>query len=164
MCLLSSRNLSIAQPGLTSLSLSLAVNTRLEGSENVNRCTFVLRPDRPDVLKWWCSMKESTPRSIMFSQRWLWVLFLWYNIVLSVENDRNFGGICRVHLQNKRLSQTVLATASRWFLAWLIIRPWRWKLHVPPKLWLTFKWLHCVLSEKIELFETSMFLLRFKQE
>jgi hypothetical protein len=30
-------------------------------------------------------------------------------------------------------SELCLLPASRWFLAWLILRPWRWKLHVPRK-------------------------------
>jgi hypothetical protein len=34
--------------------------------------------------------------------------------------------------------------ASRWFLAWLILRPWRWSRHVPPKYRLTW-WDNAVL-------------------
>jgi hypothetical protein len=41
---------------------------------------------------------------------------------------------------------------SRWFLARLIPRPWRWRRHVPPKRRLTFNGLHFVISQKIELF------------
>jgi hypothetical protein len=40
--------------------------------------------------------------------------------------------------------------ASRWFLTWFILRPWRWKRHVLPKRRFTFKGLHCVISHKIE--------------
>jgi hypothetical protein len=35
------------------------------------------------------------------------------------------------------------------FLFRLVLRPWRWRLHVPPKLWLTFNGLHGVVSQKI---------------
>jgi hypothetical protein len=41
---------------------------------------------------------------------------------------------------------------SRWFLARLILRPWRWRRHVPQKRRLTFKGLHGVISQNIELF------------
>jgi hypothetical protein len=38
-----------------------------------------------------------------------------------------------------------LLSASRWFIAWFSLRPWRWKTHVPPKHRLTFNGLHdCV--------------------
>jgi hypothetical protein len=42
-----------------------------------------------------------------------------------------------------------------WFLAWLILWPWRWTRYVPPKRWLTFSGLHGVISQKIELFNDS---------
>jgi hypothetical protein len=38
------------------------------------------------------------------------------------------------------------------FLAWLILQPWRWRRHVPPKRRLTFNGLHGVLSQKIQSF------------
>jgi hypothetical protein len=37
------------------------------------------------------------------------------------------------------------------FLAWLILRPWRWRRHVPLKSWLIFNGLHGVISPKTEL-------------
>jgi hypothetical protein len=40
--------------------------------------------------------------------------------------------------------------ASLWLLAWLILRPWRWRRNVPPKRLLTFNWLYCVTSQKTE--------------
>jgi hypothetical protein len=40
---------------------------------------------------------------------------------------------------------------SHWFLAWLILRPWRWRLYVPLKHRLTFNRLHGVISQKIVL-------------
>jgi hypothetical protein len=45
-----------------------------------------------------------------------------------------------------------LLPASHWFLAWLVLRPWRLWLHVPPNRRLTFNGLHGILSQKIELF------------
>jgi hypothetical protein len=49
-------------------------------------------------------------------------------------------------------SEVILLPASRWFLACIILRPWRWKLYFPPKHRLTFSELHGVISQKIELF------------
>jgi hypothetical protein len=40
---------------------------------------------------------------------------------------------------------------SRWFLARLILRPWRWRLYVPPKRRLTFNGLHGTILQKIKL-------------
>jgi hypothetical protein len=48
--------------------------------------------------------------------------------------------------------QSFLLSASCWFLASLILWPWRSKRHVPPKRWLTFKELHDIILQKIELF------------
>jgi hypothetical protein len=41
-------------------------------------------------------------------------------------------------------------SASRWFLSWLILWPWRWKRHVPLKRQLTFSGLHGVIAQKLE--------------
>jgi hypothetical protein len=41
---------------------------------------------------------------------------------------------------------------SRWFIAWLILRPWRWKRNVSLKRRLNFNGLHGVIAQKIELF------------
>jgi hypothetical protein len=35
-----------------------------------------------------------------------------------------------------------------WLLAGFILRPWRWRRHVPPKSWLSFSGLHTVMSPK----------------
>jgi hypothetical protein len=42
-----------------------------------------------------------------------------------------------------------LPFASFWFLAWLILRPWRWRRHVLPKRQSTFNGLHGVIAQKI---------------
>jgi hypothetical protein len=44
----------------------------------------------------------------------------------------------------------ILLPASRLFLAWLILRPWRWRWQVPPKLLLTFNRFRGLISQKIE--------------
>jgi hypothetical protein len=46
---------------------------------------------------------------------------------------------------------SVLHLLSRWFLARLILRPWRWRRYVSPKRRLTFNGLHGVISQKIVL-------------
>jgi hypothetical protein len=45
-----------------------------------------------------------------------------------------------------------LLPASRCFLACLIIRPWIWRRHIPPKRRLNFNRLHGVIQQKIDLF------------
>jgi hypothetical protein len=39
-----------------------------------------------------------------------------------------------------------------YLFSWLIIQPWRWRRHIPPKRQLTFNGLQNVISQKIELF------------
>jgi hypothetical protein len=41
------------------------------------------------------------------------------------------------------------------FLAWLILRPWRWSLNVSPKRRLILDKLHCVISHKIDVSATT---------
>jgi hypothetical protein len=55
---------------------------------------------------------------------------------------------------------SVKAGASRALFAWLILRPWRWSRHVPPKRRLIFNRLCGVLSQKIELFIAIVVCLR----
>jgi hypothetical protein len=42
-----------------------------------------------------------------------------------------------------------------WFLAWLVLQPWRWSQHDPLKRWLNFNELHGVLYQKTKLFITT---------
>jgi hypothetical protein len=59
---------------------------------------------------------------------------------------------------NRRFGETRRSAChlySRWFFARLILRPWRWKRHVPQKRRLTFNGLHGVISQKIEGFITA---------
>jgi hypothetical protein len=55
--------------------------------------------------------------------------------------------------------QTQLCLPPAWcsFLAWLILRPWKWRRHVPQKRQLTFNGLHGVISQKIEFFTTHRY-------
>jgi hypothetical protein len=69
----------------------------------------------------------------------------------------------RSKMKWKNLSSGILRSAirckltiSRWFLAWLILRPWRWRRHVSPKRRLTFNGLQCLISHKMELFITPL--------
>jgi hypothetical protein len=45
--------------------------------------------------------------------------------------------------------------ASCWFLAWLILRPRRWRRYVPLKRQFTFSGLQGSISQKIEIFITT---------
>jgi hypothetical protein len=59
--------------------------------------------------------------------------------------SRHFGGICRLHLQGRRISQARNQRESRW----------QAERHVPPKLRLTFNELHDIISQNIQLFITT---------
>jgi hypothetical protein len=73
-----------------------------------------------------------------------------------LKTNRRFCGTCRLQFQGQRIigqARLYLLPASVWFLSWLIIlRPWRWRRHVPPKRQLNFNGLHGVISHKTELF------------
>jgi hypothetical protein len=69
--------------------------------------------------------------------------------------NRRFGEAYRLHIQS-----SACHLISRWFLARLILLPWRWRRHVPPKRWLTFNELNGVISQKIVLF-TAHHVRRF---
>jgi hypothetical protein len=59
--------------------------------------------------------------------------------------NQQFARIFRLHIQGRRISQT-----SRF-----ILRPWRYRRHVPLKRPLSFNGLHGVVPQKIELFCVS---------
>jgi hypothetical protein len=61
----------------------------------------------------------------------------------SLKFNRRFRGTCRLHIKICWLS------ISRLFLAWLILRTWRWKRYVSPKRWLAFNGLLVVISYEI---------------
>jgi hypothetical protein len=64
-----------------------------------------------------------------------------------------FGGFRCLHLQGLRKVKQK-KQAPCWFLAWLILRLWRWKRHVLPARRFTSSRLHEIISQKIELFTT----------
>jgi hypothetical protein len=68
--------------------------------------------------------------------------------------NRRFGGICRLHLQGRRISQAKTSVKQVARRA-LILVPWRWKRNVPLKCRLTFNGLHGVITQKIEIFITT---------
>jgi hypothetical protein len=71
--------------------------------------------------------------------------------------NRRCGGTRQLNVKGRRISQArkYLLPASSWFLAWLYLRPWRLKWHVPPKRRLTFNGLHGVISQKTGLFKAT---------
>jgi hypothetical protein len=62
-------------------------------------------------------------------------------------------GINRPGNEAGRSPQTACHLISRWYLARLILRPWRFRWYVHPKRRLTLNGLHGVISQKIVLFE-----------
>jgi hypothetical protein len=74
---------------------------------------------------------------------WFWYLVRGHEYFLPHLSQFNLSSAC--HL------------LSRWFLARLILRPWRWRRCVPPKRRLAFSGLHGIISQKIVLFITYMF-------
>jgi hypothetical protein len=68
-----------------------------------------------------------------------------------------FGGICRRHLQDRRISRARNQHEIRWCTSFtlvssLIFWPWRWRQHILLKRRLTFNGLHGIIFLKIELF------------
>jgi hypothetical protein len=57
-----------------------------------------------------------------------------------------------IRVKSSGMKLLSLLPASFWFLAWLNLRPSRWRPNVPPKGRLTFNGLHGVISQKTELF------------
>jgi hypothetical protein len=84
--------------------------------------------------------------------------FFWYITPCSpLKVSWHFGGTYHLHLQGWRIHQeTSMKAGGRqsWFLVSLILRPWIWKRHVPPKHRLTFNRLYSIISQKIELFSS----------
>jgi hypothetical protein len=84
--------------------------------------------------------------------------------------NRRFGGTYRLHFHGRRIIRArnqceskwqapsvgpACHLLSRWFLARLILRPWKWRRYAPPKHRLAFNGLHCVISQKIALFNNQ---------
>jgi hypothetical protein len=76
--------------------------------------------------------------------------------------NRRFGRTYRLNLQCRRISRAFHLAChllSRWFLARLILRSWRWKPYAPPKRRLSSNGLHGVISQKTEHFNIRLILL-----
>jgi hypothetical protein len=66
--------------------------------------------------------------------------------------NRTFGRTCCLYLQDRIISHArnhdEAFTASCWFLVWMLIRLWIWRLHVPLKLRLNFNVMQGVISPR----------------
>jgi hypothetical protein len=75
--------------------------------------------------------------------------------ITPCSSEEHVASIFRFEEQAKQeTSMKALAChlLSRWFLAWLILRLWRWKQYYPLKHQLYLNGLHCVIFQKIKLF------------
>lgn len=68
--------------------------------------------------------------------------------------SRCFWGTYRLLLQGQRISRarkqhSACHLLSLWFLAYLILQPWRWRWCFPLKHQLTFSRLHGIISQKM---------------
>jgi hypothetical protein len=71
---------------------------------------------------------------------------------ICVIADSTNGYVCGlvpyyVSKTTKHLKNSACHLPSRWFLIWLIFRPWRWRRYVPSKRRLTLNGLHGVLED-----------------
>jgi hypothetical protein len=68
--------------------------------------------------------------------------------------NRCFGGTYSFHLQGRirRVRNQRESSATCWFIAWLILRPLRWRWYAPTKRRLTFNGLRDVISQKMVIF------------
>jgi hypothetical protein len=80
----------------------------------------------------------------------------------SLKVNWRFRETYRLHLQGRRIirarnqhERCTCRLPSRWFLARLILRPWRWRRYVPLKRQLTFNGLRGVISRKTVLFSDA---------
>jgi hypothetical protein len=65
-----------------------------------------------------------------------------------VKVNRRFGWTCRISFHVRKVRHMKTA-ANR---AWLIIQPWIWRRHIPPKYQLSCNGLHGFINQNIELF------------
>jgi hypothetical protein len=80
-----------------------------------------------------------------------------WHIALNEISSRNIGPTTHVAVMAQHTSifwswRGTCHMLSSLFLAWLILQPWRWRWHIPPKHQLTFNGLHGVITQKLELF------------
>jgi hypothetical protein len=70
--------------------------------------------------------------------------------------EQHISSIFTVEVYAKRKTVLYLLPNSRWFLAWIILRPWRWRLQVLPTQRLTSNELYDVISENTEKLKTKL--------
>jgi hypothetical protein len=58
---------------------------------------------------------------------------------------------CSSMKQLENIASLWLISASCWILAWLVIGPWKWRQHIPPKRQLTCSRLQGIISQDTEL-------------
>jgi hypothetical protein len=68
---------------------------------------------------------------------------------IRLKVNGRFGETCHLHIQDRIISQERKQVPSRallprWFLAWLLLRTYRWRRHVPTKCRSAFNGLHFV--------------------
>jgi hypothetical protein len=69
-------------------------------------------------------------------------------------SEEHIASIFRVEEQAEQETSSGCHLLSGWFLARLILRPWRWRQYVPPKRRVTYNALHGVISQMIVFFKT----------
>jgi hypothetical protein len=95
-------------------------------------------------------------KEVILTPEMLWILIRFQ----TMNNDQNVGFevLTAVVMKSSTFwdimscSQLICYLLSPWFLARLILRPWRYRRYVPPKRRLTFSGLHDVMSQKTAFF------------
>jgi hypothetical protein len=88
--------------------------------------------------------RKTNMSDLRFSHRWL--------------RSIPYSGIKRLVIRWKSTDvseEIYLVPTSRWFLVWLIFRPWKWRWYVHPKRRLTFKGLHSIITQKTKIFRSN---------
>jgi hypothetical protein len=69
--------------------------------------------------------------------------------------NHSFGGTRHHHFPSRRISQIRNqheAGSKLPYYLWVMFRPWRWRQHVPLRIWFTFNGLHGVIYQSLEYF------------
>jgi hypothetical protein len=138
----------------------------------VNQISSSGRKSKPSKKSAWRSQQDLLARhclpgeSFLYSTNLPLPLFmlyggfylLGYNAISLLKVNRRFRTIFRLNVQGWRIShaEIYLSPAYKLFLAWLILRLWRWRQYVPPKRRLTYNELHSVTSSQPPLWEPQI--------
>jgi hypothetical protein len=128
-------------------------------AENKNYLSYTLSSPYVFMLQCLIEYREKFA-SFISDLYFILSIILWERTLCSpFKVKRRFGGKYRLHHQGRKISlarnqreSSSSHLLSRWFLARLILRPWRWRRYVPPKLRLTLNGLYGVISQKMVLF------------